>query len=90
MNAQSCGHVPSEPIITGKEQEQSVLPSSRATTQKKDDDVQQQCNKERYMFTDVTTLPPKQNTQNNCDSYLSGTAVHSVAAKCKNGAFVNM
>jgi hypothetical protein len=42
------------------------------------------------MFTDVTTLPPKQNTQNNCDSYLSGTAVHSVAAKCKNGAFVNM
>jgi len=27
------------------------------------------------MFTDVTTVPPKQNILNNCDSYLSGTAV---------------
>jgi hypothetical protein len=28
---------------------------------RKGEDVQQQCNKECYMFTDVTTLPPKQN-----------------------------
>jgi len=35
------------------------------------------------MFTDVTTLPPKQNIRNNCDSYLSGTAVHSVAETYK-------
>jgi hypothetical protein len=42
------------------------------------------------MFTDVMTLPSKQNIQNNCDSYLSGTAVHSVAETCKKEAFVSM
>jgi len=50
---------------------------------RKGEDIQQQCNKECYMFTDVTILPPKQNIRNNCDSYLSGTAVHSVAETCK-------